>query len=851
MTLQRPTKRIYTTDALEAWFASLPEDWEARFEESALIKAREIYRSGISAEIELVGQDAIVSFQFERRRESYAVITLQGDEFTYRASTKDAWDEQWLAAAALYEIEELVADEVMDLPPERRKRMASEDETDSHAGSEGAPSTDTSGSAAAIREENQSFRKIKVMVRLRDKDLICSGFWIGEKGGLKPVFGDGLGQESTPRNDAEREQIIRLTSLAMRAGFQFVRETGLFVMTDPGKMVLFGSRSVSEWERHFVVELDKQAQPLTHGIQRLNIDGRASEKQRKGLKIDWEIRVGGQRIREASVQQLARRKSGLHVIPSLGALEISEQQVEGLNLWKITGKQGETVLPKYMLFSLFGQRPIHLTLQKGLEVWIDQIRNARLQEVDAPAFLREYQRYGVAWLKTITDLGCHPLLADDMGLGKTVQVLALLCLSETKRGNQRHPDIIVCPASVVPVWEQELSRWFPGKTSRILGRQGFQIEKGEVAPDLWLCSYTQLRRNRAALDEYNFRYAILDEAQYIKNPDAKVSQACYAIRADHRIAMTGTPVENRTEDLWALFRYLMPGLLGSRRDFRLKLESDERFEYVERLRQQIQPFILRRTRDVVAPDLPPKMEIELACPLTPAQKSEYAKLSAEGIEELGESWDSVKSRGAHFFTLLTRLRQVCCDPALLPGGDFNLENSGKVEVLVRHVMEAMETGRKVVIFSQFVKLLSNVRAALKGRDSKLKIWSLTGQTVDRAKPVDQFQKTPGPGVILVSLRAGGTGITLHAADTVFLMDPWWNPAVEAQAVDRIHRLGQDKTVFVYRMVAVGTIEEKIERLKSEKRRLFEEVIPDGKSTKGWTDAFSDLKSLVELSDVLP
>ncbi|MEM7674233.1 MAG: DEAD/DEAH box helicase, partial [Verrucomicrobiota bacterium] len=477
------------------------------------------------------------------------------------------------------------------------------------------------------------------------------------------------------------------------------------------------------------------------------------------------------------------------------------------------------------------------------------IRDADLDIENTPDFLREYQRFGVAWLRSITSLDCHPLLADDMGLGKTVQVLAMLCGTERLKRKDKHPDIIVCPASVVPVWEQELVRWFPDRTARILGRQGFNPSSKEKAPDLWICSYTQLRRNRALLSGCAFRYAVLDEAQYIKNPDAKVSQACYAIRANYRIAMTGTPVENKTEDLWALFRYLMPGILGSRREFNTKLDSDERFDYVEKLRRQIQPFILRRTRDVVAPDLPPKMEIQLACPLTPAQRSEYSRLTSEGVEKLGEQWDAVTGKGTHFFTLLTRLRQVCCDPALLPGNEFNIDNSGKIEVLVRRVSEAMETSRKVVIFSQFVKLLNHVKSALKGVDSRMKIWSLTGQTSDRAKPVEQFQKNAGAGVILVSLRAGGTGITLHSADTVFLMDPWWNPAVEAQAVDRIHRIGQDKPVFVYRMVAVGTIEEKIERLKLEKRKLFDEVVPDGNDTQGWVDAFSDLRSLIDLNDV--
>ncbi|MEM7673700.1 MAG: hypothetical protein AAF212_10195, partial [Verrucomicrobiota bacterium] len=395
--MQRTTKRVYTTEALEAWFAALPENWETRFDADSLFAAREIYRSGVSADIELEGNDAIVNFRFERHHEEYVVISLDPKGFSFRASTKEVAIESRLAAAALYEIEELVADEVMDLPPDPGpQQLESEEEIADPEKANTPPPVSTA--------EPEPARSVRVMIRLKDRDLTCSGYWINERGGLIPVFGANVPPEAVPKNDAEREQIIRLTSLAMRAGFQFVRNQGSFVMNDPGKMVLFGSKLVKEWERNYEVEFDKYAEPLRTGIQRINIDGKAFERRKRGLKIDWQIRVGGKLVGNGALQQLARRKSGLHVIPQLGAVEITEQQVEGLNLWKITGKQVERTLPKYMLFSLFGQRPVHLSLEGDLERWMGAIRDADLDIENTPDFLREYQRFGVAWLRSITSL---------------------------------------------------------------------------------------------------------------------------------------------------------------------------------------------------------------------------------------------------------------------------------------------------------------------------------------------------------------------------------------------------------------------------------------------------------------
>ncbi|NRA26601.1 MAG: DEAD/DEAH box helicase [Opitutales bacterium] len=829
-------RRIYNPQALEAWFDRLPEDWEPLFKPEELEGGRSVYRQGVVGDVELCGDDAIVHFRMERREEYYVVVALDKNELTFRSSTDDIAFSRKLYAAAMYEIEELVVDEIPDLPPEKQQPQPedSEDEADEEGGERN-------------QEPPEEFRKIRIEVSLKDKELWLLPYWAGSEHAGISVFSGDTDERVSPRNDQEREQMIRLTSLALKAGFHFSKKRKAFSLTEAGRMILFATEDKGRWEHHFELKFHESAIALQKGTQYLEIGGSARESERRsGLKIDWNIRVGQAKLDRKSIKQLSHKRAGVHILPGVGAVDVSDGQLESLQLWGAPGAKngGGQDIPKYMLFSIFGIKPVSLKMDSELHDWMEQIRHADGDELVLPKFLRQYQKSGVTWLHTLTQHDCHPLLADDMGLGKTVQVLSLLRKAER---DDDLPDIIVCPASVVPVWQYEIRRWYPELKTAVLGKAGF-TESARSQPDIWLSSYSQLRRQRINLAKAEFRYAVLDEAQYIKNPDAKVSQACYQLNARHRVAMTGTPIENRTEDIWALFRFLMPGILGTRRDFYKRLEGEERFEYLDRLRRQLQPFILRRTRDRVAPDLPPKLETSLVCPLTEVQRRHYQLIVRAAEEAIGNEWDGVNSKALHFFSVLTRLRQVCCDPGLLPDQNFNLENSGKIDALVRRLEESAALGGKVVVFSQFVSLLNNVQGALKQEVPQLKIFSLTGQTADRAKPVKGFQEYEGAAVILVSLKAGGTGITLHAADTVYLLDPWWNPAVEAQAVDRVHRIGQDKPVFVYRMITEGTVEAKIEQLKQEKRALFDEVIDSEASTAYWRSAFKDLDALISLSE---
>jgi SNF2 family DNA or RNA helicase len=397
----------------------------------------------------------------------------------------------------------------------------------------------------------------------------------------------------------------------------------------------------------------------------------------------------------------------------------------------------------------------------------------------------------------------------------------------------------------VPVWQEELRRFFPGTRVFVL-KNGHDFHH-EKQTGVWLASYAQLRNHRALLAEFEFGYAVLDEGQFIKNPDAKVTNTCFTIRSRHRLVLTGTPLENRQLDLWSILHFLLPGLLGTRASFEAALLRD-RDGTIERLRRQLAPFLLRRTKAQVAQELPPKVEIDLLCPLTDLQRGEYARVCREGLARLGDDITrAMREKAFGFLSLLTRLRQICCDPDLLPWLKADPSASGKLNLLVERLGEVVSSGHKVVIFSQFVTFLDRVDAVLAEKFPDVPRFELTGATLDRQKPVQDFQKLDGAGFMLVSLKAAGTGITLHAADYVFLLDPWWNPSVEEQAVGRVHRIGQTRTVFVYRMVTQGTIEERIQALKAEKKQLFRRIIEGVSGDLDLSQHFSSLHQLIELA----
>jgi superfamily II DNA or RNA helicase len=452
----------------------------------------------------------------------------------------------------------------------------------------------------------------------------------------------------------------------------------------------------------------------------------------------------------------------------------------------------------------------------------ERLPPARLPD-DLQATLRPYQQIGVNWLAFLRGAGLGGILADDMGLGKTVQALCLFA----KR------TLVVCPTSVLPNWSAELARFRPslrrnlyhGPTRRLV-----------ADADVTLTSYALLRLDREELARQRWDMVVLDEAQAIKNPASQVARAAYALDADFRLAMTGTPVENRLDELWSLMHFANRGLLGGRREFDGELGrpiADGVAGAAETLRQRIRPFVLRRRKAEVLPELPPRLEATLTVTLDERERALYdavrAATQSELVAAVGEA-GAGKLDVMRALEALLRLRQAACHPGLLPGQ--KAATSSKLEALLDALQTAAADGHKALVFSQWTSLLDLIAPHLD--QDAIGFVRLDGATRDRAAVIEAFQAEDGPPVMLVSLKAGGTGLNLTAADHVFLCDPWWNPAVEDQAADRAHRIGQERPVMIYRLVAAGTVEERLLELQQRKRAVSEAALGDAAAAASLT-----------------
>jgi superfamily II DNA or RNA helicase len=477
------------------------------------------------------------------------------------------------------------------------------------------------------------------------------------------------------------------------------------------------------------------------------------------------------------------------------------------------------------------------------------------------AQLRPYQQAGLSWLAFLWRHRLGGILADDMGLGKTLQTLALI--AHAREQGETRPFLVVAPTSLLPTWQDEAARFVPAMRMQTLAatrrRRHTSVSDAAATADIVVTSYAVLRLDAEEFAATAWAAVILDEAQFVKNPHTKLHRAVAAVPADLTLAITGTPLENSLTDLWALLSLTAPGLFPSARRFREEYvrpierapdaantataaaaAARHRARRLERLRRRIRPLVLRRTKELVAADLPPKQEQDVRVELSPAHRSLYdTVLQRERQKVLGLLDDLDRNRFI-VFRSLTLLRLLSLDPALIDPRSAHL-GSAKLDALLDRLAEVIREGHRALVFSQFTSFLA--RAAARLEEAGIPFASLDGSTARRGEVVDGFRDGAAP-VFLISLKAGGFGLTLTEADYVFLLDPWWNPAAEAQAVDRTHRIGQTRSVFVYRLLAAGTIEEKVAALQQRKAELFRSVLDDGDAFGRTLDA-ADIRGLLE------
>jgi superfamily II DNA or RNA helicase len=645
------------------------------------------------------------------------------------------------------------------------------------------------------------------------------------------------------RDPQNGERILLRNISGERAAVARLEQVG-FARTDAAGFVLHGQPEVVRFfaidypklQRDWNVALTAQVQKWMSEIERVT-----PRLEIVGSGQDWfEVRYslitpGGQEFSNAEIQQLLRsgrnqtrlRNGRLAVIDPAG-LEDFEQVIRDCDpaqtqpgLYRINRAHAPYVEET--------ARELGSNITDRREALKKFITSATAPEVDAKdklgslaETLREYQVAGFAWLTRLATNNLGGILADEMGLGKTVQTLAFL------RANQGHgPALIVCPTSLVTNWQSETQKFTPElKTLVLEGANRAGLFSSIKGADIVITSYALLRRDIDDLRKFQFSTAVLDEAQHIKNPETQNAQSAFALRAKHRFVLTGTPMENSVRDLWSIMNFSLPGYLGPHKDFReryeLPLARGAAPDVQRRLSRRLQPFLLRRRKRDVAKDLPEKIEQVVPCNLTSSQRSAYDALLREIQSGLGSARKGANA-GAQRMKMLTgllRLRQVCCDLRLV--GLEKEDPSAKLELLDELLGEAIDGEHRVLVFSQFVSMLHLVRDRLEER--KLSYCYLDGSTRRRQEEVNRFQADDSIPVFLISLKAGGVGLNLSAADTVIHFDPWWNPAVEVQATDRAHRIGQTRVVTAYKLITRDTVEEKILKLQEKKRDAIDAAI---------------------------
>jgi len=646
---------------------------------------------------------------------------------------------------------------------------------------------------------------------------------LGQAAQIYPQLWQGMESE-TPKS----------LSFDMNAAFDFLKESA-WVLEDAGFKVIVPSWWTPKGRQRAKIRLRS-----TSGS-----TGGSSSPNGQGLSLDnlvdyhYEFAIGDHRVSLEEWQELVNSKSSL--INFRGQwMELDQAKMaQMLSFWQQQKDQEQSLtVPELMQKLATEDGLFEVDPEDGLSQMLSNLKNgSQLQPIDNPkklnGHLRAYQKTGVSWLRYLEQLGLNGCLADDMGLGKTLQVICSILVDQESNNTQNNemPTLLVAPTSVIGNWQKEVEK-FAGHL-RVHVHHGSARHKDEASfeakvtsNDMVITSYALVRRDSKLFASVHWKRVVLDEAQNIKNPKAAQTKAVYKLKSQHRLALTGTPIENRLMDLWSIFNFLTPGYLGKQAQFRkqyeLPIQRDKDPQQTRVMQQLLKPFILRRlkTDKNIIQDLPDKVENHLYCNLTSEQASLYEAVVKDVSEQL-EGEDGIARQGLMLSTLM-KLKQICNHPAqfLQDESAFTESRSHKLQRLSEMLEEAMADGDSVLIFSQFTEIGDKLQAFL--REKKYPTYYIHGGVSrnKRQKMIDEFQRSDsGPAVFILSIKAGGAGITLTKANHVFHFDRWWNPAVENQATDRAFRIGQKKNVFVHKFVTLGTLEERIDQMIEDKKKI--------------------------------
>lgn len=638
---------------------------------------------------------------------------------------------------------------------------------------------------------------------------------------------------------SEQQALNRL----LKYGFSRPDGQGMSQLIGEDRVLTFMAREYPRLEKEWQVTLEERLQRSAEkNLERVEAEISILPSGERWFDLEVNFAGESERFSAADIQRLllsgrshTRLKNGKIALIDMGAVDDLQQMLVDASPQQKDGRYRLDNSQAGFLQASLSEAGLNKV--KAPSAWLSKaVPRHGTADMPVPPLgdlekvLRPYQRQGVAWLWFLRNNLFGGVLADEMGLGKTLQTLALLSAAKAQAASQLKPSLIVCPTTLVFNWREEAKKFAPHLKVLVLDGPQRQNRFATMAEhDLVLTSYALIRRDAEHYRGVEFDTLILDEAQHIKNRESQNAQAVKSIRAEHRVVLTGTPMENSVLDLWSIFDFLMPSYLGAAKDFRERYElpivRDKDKEAQARLSRRLRPFILRRLKRDVAKELPEKLDQVAYCELTEEQQAAYTQILNASRKEV---MDAVGAQGVGksrmvIFSALLRLRQVCCDLRLLKMEGAEIKSpSAKLDLFGELLEEVIDGGHRALVFSQFVEMLFILRERLDKEG--VRYCYLDGSTSNRGEVVEQFQKSNDIPLFLISLKAGGTGLNLTAADTVIHFDPWWNPAVEDQATGRAHRIGQNRVVTSYKLIARGTLEEKILNLQQRKREIAEATL---------------------------